>query len=521
VAARVERGDQWGEAPRWATILILLIAAAAFALRVQALLRQGGVLAAVVDYDEGVYYSAAALLARGHLPYRDFVLAHPPGSAYLLAPLAAVFDPRQGFEVARVAMCLVGAVNVGLIGRITLMQLGPAAAIAAALVYATYPEAVSSEHGVFLEPLLALALLAAAACWFGLVRPRPRPTPVSVFAAGVLSGVALAIKLWAGFAIAAFLLSLPRAGGMRLALRYVAGLAVATVVLCGPMLAVAGIDFPRQVLRFQLERPPDGIVSLPARGGQILFHQHGVAEFFASSHLAATALALLGLAAVVIDPRPLGRFATLWFVFTIAGFLVSVSYFPRYSAALAPSSALLGAIAVSWVADAAHARQRLIRRTSVATVAVLLALPLLRLPWTAREVALQSATLPAVGHSIDEHVPPNACIVSFEPQWLLAAGRLPGVGGANRFGVDPYAAMLLEQIARSPGDYTSAAAAFRAQPFDTEMRRAIASCDYVVLGWLGRRQLTSAQLRWFHQRYRRLSGTLSVDLWRSRIHLTP
>ena len=189
--------DQSHETPRWATALILLIAVGAFVLRVQALLRPGGILGAVVDYDEGVYYSAAALLAQGHLPYRDFVLAHPPGSAYFLAPIAAIFDARRGFQVARVSMCVVGAVNVGLVGRIALLQLGPAAGFAAALIYATYPEAVSSEHGVFLEPLLTLALLAAASFWFGLLRPRQRPTPWSAFAAGVLFG-ALRLALSSG-----------------------------------------------------------------------------------------------------------------------------------------------------------------------------------------------------------------------------------------------------------------------------------------------------------------------------------
>src|SRR5215208_5124235 len=77
--------DQSHETPRWATALILLIAVGAFVLRVQALLRPGGILGAVVDYDEGVYYSAAALLAQGHLPYRDFVLA-PAGKCLLPRP---------------------------------------------------------------------------------------------------------------------------------------------------------------------------------------------------------------------------------------------------------------------------------------------------------------------------------------------------------------------------------------------------------------------------------------------------
>ena len=36
-----------------------------------------------MDYDEGVYSSAAPLLLRGDLPYRDFIFVHPPGSLLL------------------------------------------------------------------------------------------------------------------------------------------------------------------------------------------------------------------------------------------------------------------------------------------------------------------------------------------------------------------------------------------------------------------------------------------------------
>ena len=39
-----------------------------------------------LDYDEGVYYSTAALWLKGVWPYRDTVLVHPPGLIYALLP---------------------------------------------------------------------------------------------------------------------------------------------------------------------------------------------------------------------------------------------------------------------------------------------------------------------------------------------------------------------------------------------------------------------------------------------------
>ncbi|MEO8382954.1 MAG: hypothetical protein ABI779_25075 [Acidobacteriota bacterium] len=68
--------------PRWAKVVILAIAVGGLVLRLVSLLAVGGPLASPSSYDDGVYYSASALLFRGVLPYRDFVFVHPPGLLY-------------------------------------------------------------------------------------------------------------------------------------------------------------------------------------------------------------------------------------------------------------------------------------------------------------------------------------------------------------------------------------------------------------------------------------------------------
>ncbi|HJU66117.1 MAG TPA: hypothetical protein VJ596_10590, partial [Gemmatimonadaceae bacterium] len=145
-----------------ASVIIWAIAGAGLLLRLAPLLIPGGFLSYRVNYDEGVYFSAAALLAGGVVPYRDFVLVHPPGLSLLLAPvagLALIFDPAVVFGAARVLVAGIGVINTVLAGRVALHHFGPLAGVAAALLYATHPETIREERGPMLEPMLNLACL--------------------------------------------------------------------------------------------------------------------------------------------------------------------------------------------------------------------------------------------------------------------------------------------------------------------------------------------------------------------------
>jgi hypothetical protein len=83
----------------------------AFACRLVPVLRGGG-LSGVDTYDPSVYYAAAVGLFSGRMPYRDFLLLHPPGILLALQPFAAlgavVGDPIA-MASARVAFMLLGA----------------------------------------------------------------------------------------------------------------------------------------------------------------------------------------------------------------------------------------------------------------------------------------------------------------------------------------------------------------------------------------------------------------------------
>ena len=93
------------------------MAVTAFVVRLAMVLRGGG-LGGLMSYDDGVYYSAAGSLWWGQLPYRDFVMVHPPGILLSLAPFAGLgrlTHDALGFQVARVAWMLVGSLNAALV----------------------------------------------------------------------------------------------------------------------------------------------------------------------------------------------------------------------------------------------------------------------------------------------------------------------------------------------------------------------------------------------------------------------
>ncbi|HYO64925.1 MAG TPA: glycosyltransferase family 39 protein, partial [Archangium sp.] len=192
---------------RWWWALAVM-AVGAWVLRVLPFFNRHGAFGYPVDYDEGVYFTASALLFQGVLPYQDFIFVHPPGSLLLWSPaaaLASAWDAASCFVLARWLAAGVGALNVFLVGRLALRAWGPVAGLVAALVYATYPELVGVERGPFLEPVLNLACLATALVW--LDSPEDGRGSRAALGAGVLCGLAISVKVLGGIWLAAALLS--------------------------------------------------------------------------------------------------------------------------------------------------------------------------------------------------------------------------------------------------------------------------------------------------------------------------
>jgi alpha-1,2-mannosyltransferase len=113
----------------------LPIALLAFVARLLPTLHGGG-LGGIDDYDDGVYFAGSQALIAGRVPYRDFVLLHPPGILLVLSPLAGlarVVSDHQAFEIARVAFMALGSLNAVLTAAVARRSrlAGPVAAVVA------------------------------------------------------------------------------------------------------------------------------------------------------------------------------------------------------------------------------------------------------------------------------------------------------------------------------------------------------------------------------------------------------
>ncbi|WP_338869298.1 hypothetical protein [Myxococcus stipitatus] len=471
----------------------MLVASGAWLLRIAGFFHRGGALGHPVDYDEGVYFSAAALLSHGVLPYRDYFFVHPPGIAVLLAPVAALargFDAALAFTVVRWLVPVFGALSTLLCGRIAQTQWGTWAGVVAALAYAVFPKSSSTERGLFLEPLLNLTCLAMAWVW---LRHRSNDSPWrrDLLAGGLLA-TACAIKLTAGAWVIAMVWALGLAGQGRRALWVVLVAAVVGLVWLGPFFALAPTAMLDGLLRFQLLRPPDGELDVWRR--LLLILREG--------HVGLTALSLLGL---LLALSRTGRreavaerlFSAAWLL-TVATFLSSKSYWIQYNAHLAPTMAVLAGLGASVPLRWAQTRSRTQAALVTATVILLALSPL---PVAIRAAKQSDRGLLALGNTLRNAAPTDAALCTFEPAWAIAAGRIPGIPRGAPVLVDPYGLMLSDSLG-GPGRFANAAAAFEDERSQRSMLPLLERCDVLVLGGRGEWQLSSSSEHWVQQHFR-------------------
>lgn len=207
----------------------------------------------ISDMDEGTYYYAGKLFAQGLMPYRDFLLGHPP----LIVLLTGAWQWLFGSELmpARIAyllLTLASTIPLYLIGR----TLGRSS-LAGLLSVATYMAGIlllaNMGRTIRLEPVVNGFLIAGFACY--VLRPdslRVRPVLGALFAAAMLVKVVAVIPI--GLLVLGDLL------WRRSERRFVRSWALAAggaVVVTAPMLPLMGQPgFVDDVLRSQFARPP-------------------------------------------------------------------------------------------------------------------------------------------------------------------------------------------------------------------------------------------------------------------------
>ncbi len=153
---------------------------------------------------------AALRLVHGAVPYRDFVLLHPPGVPLLLVPFVSLGSLIGGshvaFGLARIVTIVVSASNASL-AAVAVRYRGIGAMLVAGTALACFPLAPAANQTVYLEPFLVFFCLIGVCVMFQNGSPAG---PWRLALAGVAFGLAAACKVWGIIPIAvAIALCLP------------------------------------------------------------------------------------------------------------------------------------------------------------------------------------------------------------------------------------------------------------------------------------------------------------------------
>lgn len=396
----------------------MFVAVVAFLVRIIPLLAGPGLLA-WGRYDDGVYYTASAALLDGHVPYRDFVLLHPPLIMLVLLPftlLGRLTSDPTGLVTARLVWMLLGTSTAVLAARFA-GRWGTLPALFAGLWVACSSASVFASQTTFIEPAADVALFGALIL-LSCESERPRHE----LAAGVLLGLALTGKIWyvapVGVLLVVMLLQrrwrgVARAGG--------AAAVVAGAVLV-PFFAMAPHEMWHMVVYDQLSRPVAAKASLINRlgiavGGRFLGLSTGASHAIT---VAAGLAALAGALRCVADrqARLVGAIALT----TVIVLLASPSSFHHYGSFSAAPVAV--SLAVGWcLLGRQLAGPRLVRSAAaIVAVAAVAVSGLLVLGRPAKR------ELPVAG--IEAVLPPG-CITTDNPLTLIVTDRLSSNLRAN------------------------------------------------------------------------------------------
>ncbi len=249
----------------WPDVLALVLLAGVlllgYDLRARFLLPRADGVVPASHYDEMVYLEGTLLWRNGAMPYRDFMLAHPPGILYVFWP-ATFFAGDWGGPAYLVAgrwvQCLVGLSTLVLLYMVGRRLGGRWGGVLAALVGAVDIQVVQVAP---LETVVNLATVVALALYLAGARvERCGVRFLLVAASGGCAAGAMLVKVPGGVAL--FLLALVGLVGRRWWDLLVGGVGAAAtaLLLAGPFFFPAVGDFWRQVLAFQVLRPQETIV---------------------------------------------------------------------------------------------------------------------------------------------------------------------------------------------------------------------------------------------------------------------
>ncbi|MDQ7992995.1 MAG: glycosyltransferase 87 family protein [Propionicimonas sp.] len=390
----------------------IVIAVAALCGRLVPVLAGGG-LSGRDTYDPYVYYGGAVALSAGRLPYRDFLLLHPPGILLVLQPFAvlgAVAGDAVGMAAARLAFMSMGAASAVLVYQL-LRRHGQAGALVGSGLYAVWFPAFYVERDVRLEAVSSLVLLLGLAAVARLERGRGRRLGWAA-GAGALVGFTVVVKVWGVVPLTVLLGWLFVRYGVRAAAAALAGAAGVIAAVMVPF-ATAAPNWLQLIVFDQLGRSRD------PRGWD--YRLLGMIGLGPVPPVAAGACLVAGcvltVAALALGCRtPLGRLHAALAVAGGAVLLAGPTWYPHYPAFIAAPLCLLygnaAGVVLGWI------RQGWAHRAASAAVATLLAAALVTLVGQSAGLRFPGARLAAALEGRD------GCVTSDRTAALVLTGSL-------------------------------------------------------------------------------------------------
>lgn len=303
------------------------------------------------SYDAGVYFTAAEALTYGHLPYRDFVLLHPPGLPLVLTPFALLgraIGDSIAFTAAGVATSVLGGVNAVLVTRVA-RRLGstPGAALIGGLAYALWIPSVLCEHEPRLEPLgnfLVLIGLLVSPATLG-ARPGRRGRRADVLAGAAL-GASASVKIWGVVPLLVVVGALMIGRRSAAAARTAVGAALAGVLIDLPFFAFAPSAMTHMVVIDQLGRGQSSDAFL-----RRLREITAVWWLIPAATGTVAVLVLVGCAALLAGAArlawtvPAARMVVVLLMAQVLVLITAPSYFASYGDFAVPAGAVVAAVA--------------------------------------------------------------------------------------------------------------------------------------------------------------------------------
>jgi len=209
------------------------------------------------DFDEGVHSQAAVFYIQGYMPYRDFFFTQPPLVLYVLNVLYRLYGPDLG--VGRMFSAMLSTLTVIAVYFIGRAPGNPIAGYVASALVAFDGYTIFNSRKVMLEPSMTFFTCASYMAFvYSVQEEEERARDFLMVLSGVLMGFSISAKIAALFNWAPLFIYLVLRKSKRALTFFMLSSIVSVGILFAPFLVSAPAEVVKQILIFQILRPPDG-----------------------------------------------------------------------------------------------------------------------------------------------------------------------------------------------------------------------------------------------------------------------